>query len=304
MGVICIGQAVWDITGEVNAELRADRKYQITSHVESPGGAALNASCVCAKWGDDVSLVSRMGKDSYGERIADSCRKLGVNLDRPIEVPGTTTSFSFIAANAITGERTIFNFPSPEGEVSFELPETAPDVILTDGHELEASLGYLHAFPDAVSIIDAGSCRPICLEIARECDYIVSSEVFAEQFLGHPLSAEGDALREDLLRMRSINEGCQVVVTLGARGLVYLYGDEPVSMPAFKVKAVDSTGAGDIFHGAFAYGVHHGLPLEECLRLASMTSAISVTRMGSQIAIPTLDEVRARLREEGFELGL
>jgi sulfofructose kinase len=301
MGICCIGKAVWDITCPFDAELVSDRKYVIPSHVEGAGGQALNAACVCARFGAPVSLVARLGDDAYGARIRKICADAGVDMSLMLDDPTATTSSSLVLANGSTGERTCFNFPSSESEVELRLPDVPPTVILGDGHEAFASHAYLRAFPDAASIVDAGSLRPGTLAVAQESDYIVASEVFAEQYLGHPLAEGGSRLRDDLLRLRRINDGCQVVVTRGARGVAYLDGDEAASMPAFEAKAVDSTGAGDIFHGAFAFGIDAGLPLEECLRLAQMTASISVTRMGSQRSIPSLDEVRARLHEAGFE---
>ena len=301
MGICCVGQAVYDIIGRVDEALAPDTKYRIDEHVECPGGPALNSACVCGLWGAGVSLVARVGDDAYGVLVREGLARFGVDASSMIDDAAARTSFSLVIVNGETGGRTIFNFPSPEGETSVRLPEAAPDVILSDGHEPEASLELMRAFPNAASVVDAGTCRESTLAVARGADYLVASHDFANQYLNRPLALDTDAaLLDDLLALRDINHG-RVIVTLGSEGLVYLDGDNPTRMPAFDVSAIDSTGAGDIFHGAFAFGLDHGLSMRDCLLLSSMVSAISVTRQGSQTSIPTLSEVLNRLRSYGIE---
>lgn len=84
------------------------------------------------------------------------------------------------------------------------------------------------------------------------------------------------------------------MVTLGERGLIYEEEGNVKSLDSYKVKAVDTTGAGDIFHGAFAYGLLENYPLIENLKLASKTSAISVQTLGGRQSIPHKDEVLER----------
>jgi sugar/nucleoside kinase (ribokinase family) len=95
----------------------------------------------------------------------------------------------------------------------------------------------------------------------------------------------------------------EVVVTLGERGVLYLEKGEVRHLPAFPVRAVDTTGAGDIFHGAFAYGVLQGWALAEVVRFAAMTAALSVTRPGARASIPELAEVRAALSATAASAG-
>lgn len=175
--------------------------------------------------------------------------------------------------------------------------------MLFDGHEPEASLEYLRMFPCAKSIIDAGTCRDSVLAVASEVDYLVCSESFASQYLGHQLSWGCEELAEDLASLQRIHGG-EVIVTRGEGGLVYLSRGTSVAMPAFEVDAVDTTGAGDIFHGALAYGLDIDMELRDCLLLASMTAAISVTRCGGQTSIPPLDAVLHGLEHAGAPIDL
>ncbi len=302
MRIFCIGQAAYDITARVDEDIVPDRKYRLTEHAECPGAPALNGSCVCGKWGAKPYLVARIGRDAYGEQIKKAVADCGVNLDYLLRAPGVSTSFSFIVANGKTGTRTIFNFPSQNVEAEVVYPEASPDIILCDGHEPEATVEYKRRFPDARVVVDAGTCRESTLQVARVSDYIVCSQAFAEQHTGRVLPDTDKGLLEALLDIESINPGCRVAITLGSKGLVYLEGGKAVRMPAFEAAAIDSTGAGDIFHGAFTYGLSRGLEFVDCLTLGSMTAAISTTRMGSQRSIPELSEVLGALKSLGIDL--
>ena len=296
MSIFCIGQAVYDITAYLDAPLEANRKYRVLEHSECAGAPALNAACLCALWGAPTELVARIGEDSYGDAVRESLRRFGVGASHLIPDAGLPTPFSLIAVEKATGSRTIFNFPGERADVPYAAPPERPDVILSDGHEPEASLAVIRAHPDAPSVIDAGTCRQGVVEVARESAYIVCSEDFALQLTGRRVDLSDMAGADAVLTgVERLNEGV-AVVTLGERGLIYRDGAGVARhMPAFPARAVDTTGAGDIFHGAFAYGLYAGLSIEENLRWSSMASSLSVRKMGGQTSIPLLSEVQAAL---------
>ena len=107
-----------------------------------------------------------------------------------------------------------------------------------------------------------------------------------------------DELREACRAIREMGAKC-VVVTLGERGLVYFDGETFGELPAFEVEVVDTTGAGDVFHGAFCYGLAQGFPLQENLRFAAAAAALKCRRIGGRAGIPRRAEVDAFLRERG-----
>ncbi len=145
-------------------------------------------------------------------------------------------------------------------------------------------------------MLDAGRVRPGMLEIARECDYLVASERFALD-----LGWDGDAER---FRGTAAGMGAGVVtVTLGAKGSVTYRGGEIIAVPAFAVEAVDTTGAGDVFHGAYVFGLLRGWALREVILFASAVAAMKCRRMGGRAGIPTLEEARTFLGDRGCGLS-
>lgn len=300
MAIFCIGQAAYDITAPYTGPLVVNQKYRVTTSHGCSGAPALNAACLCALWGAPSELIARIGDDPYGALVRADLKRCGVGTRYLIADSEASTSYSLIAVDDATGERTIFNFPSHMGSVTYQVPTEAPTAILADGHEPEASAAVIEAYPDVPSVVDAGTYRPSTYEVARAVDYLVCSEDFARQYTGEGFEDPDDLRAADALlaSIEGINGGV-AVVTLGERGLIYRDAQgTPQHMPAFPTHAVDTTGAGDIFHGAFAYGLHMGLSLEENLRQCSMTASLSVRSMGGLSSIPVLAEVHAALASE------
>lgn len=296
MSIFCIGQSAYDIITPVEEAIVENQKYRITEMFECGGGPALNAAFLCALWGADTCLISRIGQDEYGKRLRNIMENVGVRLEYLIEDDEIQTPYSFIYSNSKTGSRTLFNFPGKLKAVEYNYPKEKVDVILSDGHEPDISLKAIKTYPGAVSVADAGTCREGTLAVAKESDYLVCSEDFARQYTGKALNLKNWTLCESVFQeVEQINQK-QAVITLGAEGLLYKKNGIVTHMPAYPAAAVDTNGAGDVFHGAFAYGVWRGMELEEILKLSSMAAAISVQTYGAQSSIPRLESVCEKIR--------
>lgn len=292
-GVLCIGQSVYDMTYKVNEEIIENKKYRIYEKIECMGGPATNAAYLNALWGNNVYLISRVGKDFFGKEIIEELEKVGVNTDY-MKKDGDKTSVSTIISNVENGNRTIFNCPLKNTCEEFEFPENI-DTILVDGHEKESSIKAIELYPNAKTIIDAGTYKEHLVDLIEKVDYLICSEDFAKQYT----KIEKDYLDIEIAKkvfskLGELNKN-NIVVTLGEKGLMYETDGKINYMPAFKVKAIDTTGAGDIFHGAFAYCVANRYSFEESLKISSMASAISVETMGGQISIPRIEIVKSKL---------
>lgn len=299
MSIFCIGQSAFDITVPISEPLVENRKYRVTEFQKCGGGPALNGACLCALWGAPAQVISRIGKDQYGDNLREILKDFQVGTDYLIPDEKIATPYSLLVVRKENGSRTIFNFPGQKADVDYSTPEEKPDVILSDGHEPEVTLNILKANPNVPSVVDAGTFRESTYVVAQKVDYLVCSEDFARQYTKKRVDLDNWKECEEIFSQIEGINGKQAVITLGERGL--LYRDEKGALshlPAYRVKAVDTAGAGDIFHGAFAYGLYKKLPLLENLRQCSMASAISVQRRGSQAAIPTLEEV-----QKGLEKG-
>lgn len=297
MAVICVGQSVYDIVIPYDTALVENQKYRVTRRLECGGGPALNAAYLCAVWGEQTYLVSRIGEDDYGKKIKRILLEAGVHLEYLVERENIETPYSIILSNSDNGSRTIFNFPGEVQDKHYEYPALDVDVILSDGHLPKLSIQAIRRYPAALSVLDAGTCRESTMEVAPHVDYIVCSEDFARQYTGKAVDLEKPELcREIFGQIKEINKR-HAVITLGEKGLLYEADGELKYLPAYPAKAVDTSGAGDIFHGAFAFGLAKNLPLLSILKLSSMASSISVESLGGQTSIPALDLVEDKLKE-------
>ena len=157
----------------------------------------------------------------------------------------------------------------------------------------------IHHYKSAISIVDAGTCRESTMQVAKEVDYLVCSEDFARQYTGKTINLNDPKKACEIFEeVEQINHK-HAVVTLGEKGLLYRRDGKITVMPAVKVKAVDTNGAGDIFHGAFAYAIKQQLDFYDVLKISSMASAISVQTLGAQSSIPQLTKVTSELQKKG-----
>lgn len=292
MGIVCVGQSAFDITVPIQEPVIDNRKYRIQTEVRCAGGPALNAACLCALWGVPVQLVSRIGRDDYGRQLREILKNYGVQTDYLIPDEEIRTPYSYIFVNTENGNRTIFNRPAVFSDIAYQKEGLNPDVILSDGHEDQISMELIQKYPEAVSVIDAGTCRETTMRVAEHVDYLVCSEDFARQYTAETVNLEDwESCKRIFQKVKAINRKT-AVITLGDKGLLYEENGELQRLPAYRVKAADTTGAGDIFHGAFAYGLYRRLPLLENLRQSSAASAISVQTLGGQSSIPELKTVQ------------
>lgn len=295
--VLCVGHSAYDCTLFAEEYPAENSKCEALDLLESGGGPAANAAVLLSRWGARCAFAGAVGEDTYGKRIREEFLEAGTDVSLLEMRPGQPTPFSVIIVNRQNGSRTIVNrkVPCPALRLGREaLERMSPKTLLFDGHELEAAREALAAFPEAVSILDAGSWREGTAALAGEVDFLVASERFAKQATGaKDLATEEE--RRKCARLLRERFGTTAVVTLGERGLIAEDGGGYLHCPAFPAEAVDTTGAGDIFHGAFAYAVWKEMNFLDSLRLASMAAALSVGVPGGRNSIPTLARVKEAL---------
>ena len=303
MDVLCVGHAAWDISVFLSGFPAENDKCEIQTMIECGGGPAANAACLLSRWGVECALAALVGDDNYGARIARDQSDAGTDLTWLCRSAGNPTPVSVILVNERNGSRTIINRKPPRASEPLRLsPPPAwsppPRVLLFDGHELEASLEAMELFPLARTILDAGSLRPGTRELARRVDFLVCSEKFACAFSRLPdlRTAEHQATAVGALHRYN---GHPVVITCGERGVLHGTGERIERLPALPVEVRDTTGAGDIFHGAFAYGILEERSWLETLRLATAAASLSVAARGGCTSIPSLSQVQEALRHVG-----
>ncbi len=267
--------------------------------VEIAAGMASSAAASIARLGGNVSLWASTGHDDIGRRVIAELTDEGVDCSHVRRIDGARSAFSSIFVDA-TGERMIVPFYDAAllsvPEVTPSIADGAFDVVMTDVRWPLAAAEALKAAreADVHGVLDADTAPLETLEMLLPlASHIVASEPAAELVTG-----ESDPERATVaLAALYGRNGTFVAVTGGGRGCFWydeLEG-EVRHMPAFQVNVVDTLAAGDVFHGAFAWGLVRGYPMYQIMRFASAAAAIKCSRFGGRRGAPTKSEVDAFL---------
>ena len=293
MRVLCVGHCSYDIICPVEAYPIEDNKYRIEERIDSGGGSAANAAYLLGKWGIETYMAGVIGSDDLGNKIKKELESVQVKTDHIETIFDQPTSISFILVNKQNGSRTVF---SPSSKASGQARKydylMNPDIILIDGYEYTAAREALNKYPEAISIIDAETSSPEILELCKYVKYIVCSKNFAETMAKTKADFKDPKTLVNMyqnLRNRFPNK--EIIVTLSEHGALYADGDEIKIMPGLNRQVKDTTGAGDLFHGAFAYGMLNKFPIEKCVSYGNIAAGLSLDKIGVRNSVPSLNEV-------------
>ncbi len=293
--ILCVGHSAYDITYLLPNFPIENKKYKAQERIMVSGGPAGNASYLLGKYGEEVSYITRLGNDVYGNEILNDLKSVGVDIKNIVIEDEYVTPCSIIIANGSNGSRTIINYREETKVENIEFKyESLPQILHFDGHELDLALKAIELFPNTIKVLDAGTYKEGTVVLGKLVDYLVCSEDFAKDYCKID-KIEEDNFLDVLLKLKELNKKT-VIVTLGERGSILEENRKVKKFKAFKAKAIDTTGAGDIFHGAFVYGLSKGFSIEENIEFASACASLSVEKLGGRNSIPELYEIDERIK--------
>ncbi|MFC3493911.1 ribokinase [Glycomyces rhizosphaerae] len=295
MSVVVIGSANLDLVYEVDRIPSPGVTVLSRGFASFTGGKGNNQAIAAARAGADTLFITALGQDEAADRLAEEARNAGITLlDRRVDAP-TGTALIFVDRK---GENSIVVNSGANAELvdltEAELAEiAAADVLVL---QLETPLATVIAAAraaraaDTVVVLNAAPSGAFPVELLSKIDILVVNEHEAAELAGEP-AGTGE---RSLMSVLTVH-GCDVVITLGAEGaLVGGWGTTPVKIPAFKVEVQDTTGAGDVFVGAFAATLDHTADersLVAATEFATAAAALAVQRKGAGPSIPTREEV-------------
>ena len=294
--VIGLGQACLDYLARPTSYPEEDGKVELMDLHMQCGGPASTAMVTLSRMGIPTSFLGSISEDPFGLEILKGLQKEAVDSTFLKITPGYTSQFAFIAINKRDGRRTIFwhrgsvpHLKSTDVDIG---PFPNARILLTDGLMIEASMeAARQARSKGLTVVmDAGTMREGSRELVSLVDVLIASEGFGESLVGTAGPPE-----------KALDALCQwgpreVIITLGSRGSIGVTGGEIISQKAFPVNAVDTTGAGDVYHGAYIYGLLQGWDMSGCMRFASATSAMKCREIGARKGIPRLEEIMEFLK--------
>ncbi|MEW6600805.1 MAG: PfkB family carbohydrate kinase [Nitrospirota bacterium] len=292
MKVAGLGQCSLDNLFLIDSFPEADTKIEVIDWTTAGGGPVATALVSLSRLGVRCCFHGITGDDEAGIKIRDSLKAESVDTEGLLARTRSLSQVAFIAVEQASGRRTIFwKRPSAAPLKPDELPDSFldhADFLLIDGLMTEASF-YAARKARKMNIpvmLDAGRMREGMIELARMCDYVVASEQFGRELV----SGSGPFDPEEAVRLMNPSGAKASTITLGSKGSITITGNEIFRTPAFNVDVVDTTGAGDVFHGGYIFGLLKKWDIKEVLRFASAFAALKCRRPGGRAGIPTLRE--------------
>jgi len=289
--VLCVGYACVDINFNASHHPTADEKLRATNMHTCGGGPAANAAVTIARLGGSARFSGYLGNDAFGDAHLREFADDGVLADVLHRGDAPTP----VAAVTIkpNGDRSIIDYRSPSAlapEDTIQLAQFPAKVLLIDGHQPLLSLALVEEARalGIPTVLDAGSVNDGTMLLFNKVDYLITSEKFAKHYSGE------DEPRTALAALDGTAPF--IACTWGADGVYWQdeYGQHHT--PAFDIEPVDTTGAGDAFHGAFALGLAEGLSPKQNIRRASAVGALTCLKAGARSALPTCQSVNALSR--------
>jgi ribokinase len=300
--VIGIGLCTLDVLVRLGRMPAWDRPASFESICLDGGGPTGTALCAASRLGARAAFIGTAGMDRFAELKLRSLAEHGVDTSQVVRRPGPETRIVLVTVNRENGDR-IFNTKAdfrsdrlrPE-ELDREVI-TRARILLTEGFHSEAALaaaGWMHAAGKRV-ILDGSATNAESLDapirrLVSQTDILICGEGFAEALTG-----EADVEKAG---RAALSFGPEItVLTRGETGSFLFSAAEAFHTPAFPVDVVDTTGAGDVFHGAFIAGLLRGWDLRTICRFAAAVSAIQCTVLGGRTGLPDFQQVQTFLRQ-------
>ncbi len=290
--VLCVGAAVVDFVFHLDELPRMAEKYSTESASVVGGGCAANAAVAVARLGAAAVLGTRLGDDTIGDLILTDLRAEGVDVANVTRTEGARSSYSSVFLDR-NGERQIVNFRGTGLHLDTGWFDGVNDIgaVLTDTRRVDAAIAALmlakaRGLP---GIVDAEApIDPVILNCA-------SHAAFSMQGLR---SCIPDGPPAEALLQIAKTHNCWACVTDGENGVWYTAGTDRVEhVPAFTIQPIDTLGAGDIWHGAFALAMAEGENELTAIRFANAAAALKCMKTGGRNGCPNRAEVTEYLKE-------
>jgi sugar/nucleoside kinase (ribokinase family) len=296
--VVGLGAAVVDLLALVPHFPEPDSKLAIQELSHQGGGLVGTALVTMARLGCRARYVGRLGDDANSGFTLEEFASEGVDTSAVTRAAGERARFSFVIVEAGTGLRTILH--TGHGSAAVDPASLDRSTILSaralliDSTDPPAARQCVEWMRSAYrpALIDADQYSPAAHAVARDCDYLVASHRYACACTGRTEPAQAArAMAKDVTGV--------VVATAGREGAYVAAHGEEWRQPAFPVPVKDTTGAGDVFHGAFLFGVLRGWDLRRTATFAAAAAALKCRSLGGRAGIASLAETIGFLVEQG-----
>ncbi len=291
MKALSIGSSLIEITCPINGVINENNIYHFTEKIECCGGHAGNVAYLLGKWGVESHIASIVGSDDAGTKIKKEYENIGVKTNCMETSFDKGTSMNIVLLNSTNKNKTVMEFSSNSNLKKYAF-SVEPDLIITDGSDYNATVTCFDKYKNAKSMLMISSITKEVLEIGKFVNYIIINRRMAEEMVNLKIDYNDSSTIVNVYnKIKQKYEKAEIIITLGERGCVYAINGQVKMMPTVRCDIVDTNGAGDVFAGAFIYGMGRDFGLEKSIAYATIAASLSTTKMTSRLSIPTLTEV-------------
>jgi ribokinase len=261
-----------------------------------PGGKGCNQAIAISRLGGKVNFISKLGNDDYGKLAIDKLKKDNIDTSNIIISNKHKTGVAGIHIDRNTGKNAITvvrGAPSSltVSEIDINLIKQSKIFLTQLEIPIEVTLHCLKAAKEygLVNILNPAPACKLSDDFYRLIDYFTPNETEAEFYTGIKIKDENDAKKS---AHKLLNLGIRkVIITLGEKGLFFSDGKEEISIKATSDRAIDTTGAGDAFNGALAFGLSQKKSIRTCLEFANKVAGLSTTKLGAGDGMPFIKDI-------------
>jgi ribokinase len=302
-GVAILGIYVADLAFRAKRQPVMGETLLGSSFAMGPGGKGSNQTVAAARAGADVTFITKLGKDNFGDAAIEMYKREGVTV-RAEQLKDVSTGAAYIFLQEETGANAIIVVAGAAGLISTDDVEANRDAIqsarvfMTQLEQpIPSALRGLDLARSAgtITILNTAPAAPLDDAIYKLCDYVTPNESEASMLTGVEVVDVASARKAgDVFLQKGVGTA---LITLGGQGSLLHTSTESIHIPVFNAgKVVDTTGAGDAFNGGFAAALARGATPQEAARYGSATAGISVTRPGTAPSMPMRSETEALLK--------
>lgn len=261
-----------------------------------PGGKGLNQAIAARRAGSEVLMVGSIGNDADGDYLFDILKS--ENIDpKFITKTSEQTGIAVIEVSKSAENRIIIIAgANSKSRFSNEVLTSSPSVTVSLA-QLETPIAevakFIHESKAAgkITILNPAPIQKLDQQLLQDTDYLIANETEVSFLIGSAVEHLSKDEAVTIARQLQKNGSKKVIITLGEQGSVYLDQEKELFTPAYKVKAVDTTAAGDAFCGAFATAISENKPVEYALKFASAAGGLAATKAGAVPSLPTQQEI-------------
>lgn len=299
--VFGLGAVSVDFLGRIEGWPAQGVKVKLNDLKVSGGGLVATALTAVARLGGKAAIAANLGNSIFAEQSLETLRTDGVDIFNVIRDHGDPV-VSFILTDKNSGERNIF---FSRNKVSYPSPEEFPDkswyekckVLMIDHGTGNAGVKTAKVARERgiPVIIDAERVEPEIRQLLDQSDHIIVGKQFAEIYTGKENEQE-------MIRSLQTRDDQVIIITLGDRGLIGFENGSYFTMNAIPVNVMDTTGCGDAFHGAYAFGISKNWNIRKSALFASGAAAMKAMKSGGRDGLPHYEELMIFMKQAGFDL--